>query len=206
MAKNRKGSKAGPNKQAARAVRRRREQRLLEMDPLFHGNPPYEGYREWLLPDPLTGVFELMPSAPTETRLFFARIEELLLPIYRGRVPLAATYLDDRIRQGVIVLADGDGPDARVSAVPVARFAERVGDDEHGHGHREICPQLNCGDGVHVPEEHQVWVHLHHLHAAGRLLMNDRDAIRLTAPPREPGERWQFFSAGPGDARPVVQA
>ncbi|MFD3676851.1 hypothetical protein [Streptomyces sp. NPDC058613] len=54
MAKKRKDNKGGPNKQAARVAKQRREQRLLEMNPLFHGRPPYDGYREWLTPNPLT--------------------------------------------------------------------------------------------------------------------------------------------------------
>ncbi|MFC0602286.1 hypothetical protein [Streptomyces palmae] len=193
MAKNRKGRNGGPNKQAARAARRRREQRLLEMDPLFHGNPPYEGYREWLVPSPLTGRFELAASAPMESRQYFARIEELLLPIYRGRLPVAATHLDDWIKSGVIALANADGPQVPASVVPVAEFAQRISSDD-GHGHHEVCPQLSCCGGVHVSSEHRVWVHLHQLHAAGRLLLNDHDAIRLTAPPRQPGDKWQFLS------------
>ncbi|MEU5431579.1 hypothetical protein AB0H73_39090 [Streptomyces olivoreticuli] len=195
MAKNGKGKKGGPNKQA-RAARLCREQRLLEMDPLFHGRPPYAGYREWLAPNPLTGKFDLAATAPMNSRLYFARLEELLLPIYRGRVPLAATYLDDRIKAGAIVHADGDEPDARVNVVPVAVMAEQIGQGD-GHGHQEVCPQLNCGGGNHLASEHRVWTHLHHLHAAGRLLVNDRDAIRLTAPPRAPGEGWRFVSTGP---------
>ncbi|NUK23705.1 hypothetical protein [Streptomyces lunaelactis] len=195
VAKNRKSNKNGPNKQAARAARQRREQRLLEINPLFHGSPPYEGYREWLLPNPLTGKFDLHSNAPMESRLYFARIEDLLLPLYRGKVPMAATYLDDRIKSGVIVLADDDGPDAHVTVLPVTEFARQVGHDD-GQGHQEVCPRLNCAGSTHVEDEHRVWVHLHHLHAAGSLLINDRDAIRLTVPPNNAGDSWQFVATG----------
>ncbi|MFG2716202.1 hypothetical protein ACGFX2_37575 [Streptomyces goshikiensis] len=198
MARNRKANKPGPNKQAARVAKQRREQRLLEINPLFHGSPPYEGYREWLTPNPLTGRFDLQATAPMDTRIFFTRIEELLLPIYRGRVPMAATYLDDRIKAGFIVYAEGDDPHDTVSAVPVAEFADRVGSHD-GAGHQDVCPRLNCSGKQHVAAEHRIWIHLHHLHASGRLLMNNHDAIRLTIPPLAPGESWQFVSADHGN-------
>ncbi|GGP01058.1 hypothetical protein [Wenjunlia tyrosinilytica] len=204
MANNSKRTKGGPNKQAARAAKQRREQRLIEVDPLFHGSPPYAGYRSWLIPNPMTGGFDLEPTAPMDSRLYFARVQELLLPLYRGRVPLAATYLDDRIKSGFIVLADDDEPDAQVSVVPVAVFAEYVGHGDGNDGRRsqEVCPQLNCGGAVHLADEHAVWIHLHHLHAGGHFLLNDRDAVRLTIPPHSPGEDWRFVSVGQG-ATPV---
>ncbi|MFD9574533.1 hypothetical protein ACFWBI_32520 [Streptomyces sp. NPDC059982] len=198
MAKKRKDNKGGPNKQAARVAKQRRKQRLLEMNPLFHGKPPYDGYQEWLTPNPLTGRFDLQAAAPMDTRIFFARIEELLLPIYQGRVPMAATYLDDRIKAGFIVYAQGDDPNDTVNVVPVAEFAEKVGVHD-GTGHQDVCPRLNCSGKQHVAAEHRIWVHLHHLHASGRLLLNNHDAIRLTIPPQAPGEAWQFVSASPSE-------
>ncbi|WP_331765715.1 hypothetical protein [Embleya sp. NBC_00896] len=110
---------------------------------------------------------------------------------------MGATYLDDRIREGTVVVVDGDGPDARAMLLPIAQFADSLTDDrDHGHpqDHKEVCPRLHCHGNVHLPEEHKVWVHLHHLHTAGRLLLNDNDAVRLAVPPREPGERRAFVS------------
>ncbi|MFB7982990.1 hypothetical protein [Streptomyces vinaceus] len=79
--------------------------------------------------------------------------------------------------------------------MPVTEFAEKVGDHD-GTGHQDVCPRLNCSGTKHVAAEHRIWVHLHHLHASGRLLMNNSDAIRLTIPPQAPGEDWQFVSIG----------
>lgn len=142
-------------------------------------------------------------TAPPETRAYFARMAKLLVPIYRGKVPMAATYLDDRIKSGVIVLAHGDGDGAGASVLPVADLAAELGEEtEHCRSHPpEICPQLNCAGEVHMTNEHRVWAHLHHLHAAGRFLLNDKDAVRLTIRPDRPGERWQFIPTGPGTRR-----
>ncbi|MER5886997.1 hypothetical protein ABT160_24500 [Streptomyces sp. NPDC001941] len=192
MAKNRKTSRPGPNKQATRVAMQRKAQRLLETDPLFHGSPPYEGYREWLVPNPRTGRFDLSASAPADTRAFIERIEKLLLPLYQGRVPSAATYLDDRIKEGVLVFAEGDDAHHKVREIPVTEFAAQMGSHHEEDDHHEVCPQLNCVGEQHVAAEHRVWIHFHHLHASGQLLLNDRDAIRFTIPPQSPGGAWQF--------------
>lgn len=108
------------------------------------------------------------------------------------------TVTDVHIDGDVVTIAFGSSPafsphhwPARASLVRVAEFAECLGPDD-GHGHQEICPHLNCGGGIHAAGEHKVSIHLHQLHAAGRLLLNDHDAIRLTLPPCEPGETWRF--------------
>lgn len=132
-----------------------------------------------------------------DTRVFFRRIEELLLPIYGKRVPLAATYLDDRIKAGFIAYGESDDPAAPVTAMPVTEFAEKVTSHD-GTGHPKVCPQLNCAGQRHVSAEHRIWVHLHHMHAAGRLLMNDNDVLRLTIPPQAVGGQWRFVSSGRG--------
>ncbi|MDT0321439.1 hypothetical protein [Streptomyces millisiae] len=185
-----KDSRDPKNKRAAKAAKLRREKRLLEMNPLFHGNPPYEGYREWVMPDPVTGTFILTSTAPFDTRLWFERVRSLLVPIYKGRVPVAATYLDEQIQEGAILVADSDDLTAGARRVPIAVFAEAAGDDEGPHA--EVCPRLNCAGGEHVLAEHKVWTHLHHLHAAGYLLLNDHNVVRRAMPPSRPGEGWRF--------------
>ncbi len=122
-------------------------------------------------------------------------------------MPIAATYLDDRIQSGVIPVAEGDGPSARVRVITIDDFASFAGDcsahDEDGsvHRHAEICPKLNCRGGFHMGNEHRVWVHMHHLHAAGALLVDDQDNVRLSVPPQRPGEGWRFVSQG-GESTP----
>ncbi|MET9396072.1 hypothetical protein [Kitasatospora sp. NPDC002965] len=205
MSTNRRHQRRGPNSQASA----HREQRQLKTDPLYYGDPPYGGYREWLRPNPATGLFEVLDSAPEDTQRWAARVRDLLMPLYRGRVPFAATYLDDRIQSGVIPLAEGDEPAMRVRPLAVADFAAAVTAQATGDGHggrhpgEDICPQLNCHDGDHHADEHRIWVHLHHLHARGALLVDDQDRIRMTVPPQRPGEAWTFVTPGgaPGGCR-----
>ncbi|MCM2431071.1 hypothetical protein [Streptomyces sp. RKAG337] len=185
-----RGGRTGPDKQAAR----RRQQRQMASAPLFHQRPPFQGYQEWLIPHSATGRFMVNADAPAESRAFFSRLEELLLPLYGGRIPLAATYLDDRIREGSIPLA-GSGPHM-VRRIPIRELAAHLGD--HGQPDAtecasDLCPQLNCSSGSHDQAEHAVWQHVHHLHAAGRLLLDDHDVVHLAEPPRQPGGRWRLM-------------
>ncbi len=192
-------ARTGPDKQAAR----RRKERQLAAAPLLHGSPPFGGYKEWLIPNATTGRFELKADAPHDTRAYFGRLEELLLPLYGGRIPLAATYLDDRIAEGVIPLAVAD----KVRPVPLHELAtllEHRGDDGHIKDHDDVCPKLNCADGQHDPSEHAVWQHAHHLHAAGLLLLDDQDVLHLAQPPCRPGEPWRLLDhALPAVPRPA---
>ncbi|MEV7123754.1 hypothetical protein [Kitasatospora griseola] len=145
---------------------------------------------------------ELLDSVPEDTRQWVARVEDLLLPLYRGRVPVAATYLDDLIQSGVITLAEGHGPTLRVRPLTVADFAAAVAghgaDDGHAgeHPEEDICPRLNCHDGAHRADEHLIWGHLHHLHAQGALLVDDQSCVRMTVPPQRPGGAWTFVTSG----------
>ncbi|WP_413755052.1 hypothetical protein [Streptomyces sp. MMBL 11-3] len=182
-----KGRRAGPDKQAAR----RRQQRQLAKAPLFYERPPFQGYQEWLIPQ-ADGRFEVNSDTPPESRAYFARLEQLLLPLYDGRIPLAATYLDDRISEGSIPLA---GP-GTVSKVPLDQFAAHLGD--HGNhavtGHDSSpCPQLSCTGEDHDQAEHTIWQHLHHLHRAGFVLLDDLDVLHLAQPPRQRGGRWRLL-------------
>ena len=181
-------ARSGPDKQASR----RRKERQLAAAPLLHGRPPFEGYREWLVPSPATGRFELNADAPPDTRAYFARLEDLLLQLYGGRIPLAATYVDDRIAEGTIPLAAS----GMVRSVPVQELAalltNRRGQADTPN-HLDVCPRLNCVDGQHEQAEHIVWKHLHHLHAAGLLLLDDHDVLHLAQPPRRPGGQWRLM-------------
>lgn len=196
----RKG-RVGPDKQAAR-----RKQRQMVSEPLFRQRPPFQGYQEWLIPHAQTGRFEMNADAPPESRAYFARLEELLLPLYGGRIPLAATYLDDRIREGSIPLA---GP-GTVRRIPLGELAGQLGDrgkPDASECGADVCPQLNCASGSHDLSEHAVWQHVHHLHAAGLLLLDDHDVLHLAEPPRQPGGRWRLMdeetAAAPRPRRPA---
>ncbi|MFJ9775768.1 hypothetical protein ACIRVF_31770 [Kitasatospora sp. NPDC101157] len=121
-------------------------------------------------------------------------VEGLLLPLYGRRVLLAATYLDDRISSGVLRIAEGDGPDAKVAVSSVVQLAEVVDGCEDG-GRHEDCPRLNCTETAHMESEHRTG--FHHLHAASALLVDNADAIRFAVPPRRVGQGWFLVSGEP---------
>ncbi|MFG3230032.1 hypothetical protein ACGF07_35330 [Kitasatospora sp. NPDC048194] len=179
-----------PGKHPARAAQLRRR---LRESPLFASPPPFEGYEEWIIPGP-DGRPVLQETAPQDTR-DWAEHMALLSPLYGGRIPWAATQLDEMIRTKTLVRASATTP-GEVETIGLHDFAEQAGlpdEDHHCHGDEDVCPGISCTDAGHDQAEHAVWLHFHHLHADGLIVVDERGAFHLSKPPTRPGDGWQLF-------------
>ena len=136
--------------------------------------PPGTGYDEWIHVSP-----DMDPSGINDPRLTGEALELMhcfarLGPLYNGKVPMAAVFLDGLIDTGHLPLF---GHDDSGQLVPIEEMAARMyGDVSH--------------DSVRDS--------LHRLHAAGALLVfsheeHDVSYVRIVAKrPDEPGDPWQF--------------
>lgn len=151
-------SKRTPKNRSARQKRLSRQRTGRQArHPLRALQPPFRPYEEWIsvpagaeqLPD---GVLD------EDLRAFHTMVAELA-PLYAGCVPLAAVYLEQHIRQGVLPIVDPTRPDM-ASLVPVDEFAAA------------------CTVAGDLPGD-QVGPTLHELHFHGALVVDDDHVIRL---------------------------
>ncbi len=91
---------------------------------------------------------------------------QALAPLYQGELPLAALWLEQQIRAGVLRLAvDGGG----VKAVPLPDMATVLADTAH-HFPGEPVPDADGDDVGQL---------LHQLHAHAGIYLDDDRVIRL---------------------------
>lgn len=122
---------------------------------------------EPLTPNPITGRFELQPTAPPDTVEFFRQMEELV-PLYGGSVPESAAQLDAVARRGTELGILG------WPGIPAGRgFTVTVG---------ELAAQA----GISVDE---LRLHLHHMHASGILAVTQDGLLRFREGAVPPGLR-----------------
>jgi hypothetical protein len=122
----------------------------------------------------------------------------LLFPLYHGRLPWAAAQLDRAIRQDSVFIA---GPDGRERHASTASVAARLHADGHSDEPDGVCPRISCAGGDHDLAEHRVWLHAHHLHAAGLLVIDEIGSVHHAKPPQRPGDSWQLMDQ-PAPGRP----
>ncbi|MFJ5156355.1 hypothetical protein ACIQCF_33305 [Streptomyces sp. NPDC088353] len=168
MSKSRKNkTRSARQKQLARQ-RAARDARLAVQQaadyPLYALRPPYSGYEHWLTP---------VADAPAATDLSdgAAAVHATIVsvaPLYQGKVPLAAVFLEQQIRRGVLHLAQ---PLGEVASVPLPDMATVLADTA-AHFAAEPAPEDDTADVGRL---------LHELHALAALVVDDQHVIRLAA-------------------------
>jgi hypothetical protein len=132
--------------------------------------PPGEGYDEWFHVQ--GGMQPPANAGLSQDAVNLMQHLTDLGPLYDGRVPKAALYLDDLIGHGSLPVFQGE----QGTLIPVEEMAELMGAMDDG----------------------SVRESLHSLHAAGALLVitdpeKDVSYVRMVAKlPDEPGQPWQF--------------
>lgn len=165
MSRRRPKQRSARTKQLQRE-RRQREQRAAAY-PLYAMQPPYTPYEQWISL-PAGAVIDPWPeSLPGGSAARFHATVSRLLPLYAGKLPLAAVYLDQQIERGILHIADPEDPEL-IAKVPVAEVAALFAADD------VIGPAGDAGYGGL----------LHELHFHGALVVDDHHVIcfNLTDP------------------------
>lgn len=164
-------SRKQPNNRSARQKRLARERaaraaRRAVQHPLERLESAYRGYQEWIsVADGATGQ---VPDGVDEgLRAFHASVVRLA-PLYGGRIPMAAVYLEQQIQRGSLVLGTDAGG---VSVVAVPDMAAVLTDTSH-YFPDDPQPELDGQDA-------DTGRLLHELHALGALFLDDDHVIRL---------------------------
>ncbi|MFE4796169.1 hypothetical protein ACFRFL_13895 [Streptomyces sp. NPDC056708] len=192
--KRKKTNKSARDKQIARQ-KAARQARAAEYS-RWSSLPPFAPYREWVqLPEHLTGpVGALMPEqvaeVSEEAREFLDRVIELA-PLYGGRLPMAALYLDMQISAGELNVALFGETDM-VRQLPVGLLAASLSDQGHLDRLREENPDVELPEQVEELTTEEWGRQLHSLHALGYLILDDAHVVNLAMPPKTAGERWQI--------------
>lgn len=139
-------------------------------DPLAACPPPYAPYRQWLrLPvQPAVVSSQVAEELGGQAAAFMRRLGGLG-PLYGGRVPLAAVFLQEAIRAGVLPVAVHGQP-GRPLLVPVAELAAAL-------------PAATSSAS-------EVGKVLHELHRAGHIVMDDLNVLHQAVPPAGPDDAW----------------
>lgn len=157
-----------PRNRSAREHRRARQAaaragRADARCPLARHQPPFRGYDRWLAPTgrPADGVGMPAPAA-TVLEMITA-----LAPLYGGRVPTAALYLEQQLRSGVLRIASFGGG---VNEVPVPDMATVLAQTA------DVFP-----DAPPEPEDSDddVGALFHQVHALGFLVLDDYQVLHL---------------------------
>ncbi|SCD57334.1 hypothetical protein GA0115240_115014 [Streptomyces sp. DvalAA-14] len=185
--------------QSARDKRRdrergRRDGRRLTEYPLFFSPPPFEPYSEWInVPDEAKDLMEYPFPESVEVSDGTKDMADLIIklgPRYRGKVPLAALYLDQQLAGGIVNVAITGQPD-RFRPVPLDDLVASIRSPEYVQELKEKYPQATEDlepDGT-VTDEGAAW-YIHQLHAHGCLVMDDSHVMNLAIPAQRPGGEW----------------
>ncbi|MFE3229822.1 hypothetical protein [Nocardia sp. NPDC059228] len=199
MSNRPKKNRSKQDKQRARARAQRREEARLRDHPLYGSPPPFHGYQDWF--NVPAGAAELIDCPPVpglggdEKDMLDALIK--LGPRYEGLVPMAALFLDQQIRDGVLLFAI-TGDTERYRPVPLADFAAEVCDPAQAE--QNMLDHPEWGELAAVPGgADAVVMYLHTLHSKGAFVLDDNHVINLALPPaRSPSGTWQF-NGHPGE-------
>ncbi len=167
----------GPNRQLTRKRQRQQATRPLRRPPwstLPEGYP----YRDiFQVTDQVHSAY-VAHGIPDDPRLEEGAKDLMgtmtrLGPVYRGQVPIAAFFLDQHIRADRIpIFESGD-------QVWLTTRAELVAEGARFASAGEQAPTLD-----------DIGEHLHELHAAGWLVLDEVNVVRLAIPPEHRGGKW----------------
>jgi hypothetical protein len=168
------------NKRLARA-RAQRERRSAQY-PLWHNRPPYAPYAEWIrVPEGAATRGLHGAGLPPGDREFLDDLVRLG-PVYAGRVPMAALYLEQQIQRGHIFIAAPGAPETDgAHRLTIAELQSDVRDPAYLAQLDEMFPQAQFAP-VAGDSAEDVGHILHRLHFQGVLVMNDLHVLHPQLP------------------------
>lgn len=186
-----KKNRSARDRQLARDRARREARQEQGTYRLHYLQPPFKGYEEWIdVPDQAKEMFEhpaRHDDRLTESAKDLADAIVKLGPRYQGRVPMAALYLDEQIREGTILIAVTGEPGV-VREMPLLELAADLSNPQVQDDLHRQHPQLPVGSTTMTDDE-AAWS-LHELHVSAFLIMDDDNVVNMAIPPEKPGGRW----------------
>ncbi|MCO6011520.1 hypothetical protein NE236_41875 [Actinoallomurus purpureus] len=191
MTKKPAKNRSARDKRLARE-RARREARAPKC-PLFELRPPFEAYSEWItVPAHIKDFGDHRasrdPRLDAEMRKFVTTVIKLG-PLYQGRVPTAALYLDDQMSRGTVAFGVPDSP-GLCAPYSLDALVDQLSDPEFYRAFREENPEIQLPEQLRPIEAGMVPQFVHELHMHGVVIMDDDQVLNLALPPQAPGDGW----------------
>lgn len=165
--------------------------------PLYYLQPPFKPYAEWIrVPEEAKDAIEY-PAGEDQLgdAKWLADLIVKLGPRYGGILPLAAIYLEQQIERGVLNIAASETPD-HYKELPLAEMAADISDPQHIAEMRERYPEAELPAEVSLITDDAAAFHVHSLHAAGYLILDDDHVLNMAVPPKKPGGPWHLNGHG----------
>ncbi len=185
MTRARRKNHTGPNRQLARTKTRHAPRHRSP----WEQPPPLQAYRDII---GVPAAAKDWPEHPATAAQVGAEAKDMvdtlvrLGPVYSGRVPFAALFLDRLIRSGKIPFGLAEDPDhCRVVTLP------------------QVAADIAAKSGEPPVPTDQVGMLLHELHAGGWLVVDDNHVVRNAIPPSRPGGKWLILGVTPAEEWPT---